>query len=178
MNIAALSSWGEAKAIRARGHGAVDPMPGAGTPCWAMATVVPVPPSQLWSRLLAPRWEGGRKGKELLMGRIGGSAYLPLGASPRKGRAGLDTQWDGDGEPHSTSRGTRWIPEGRCQPRGGTQGGGRLKGWFEHDLFSRASPGMWPWRRRTQRDGSPGGGQGLGVGAPTAIPIHSGGGGP
>lgn len=47
------------------------------------------------------------------MGRIGGSAYLPLGASPRKGRAGLDTQGDdGDGAPRSTSWGTRWISEG------------------------------------------------------------------
>lgn len=106
------------------------------------------------------------------MGRIGGSAYLPLGASPRKGRAGLDTQGDdGDGAPRSTSWGTGGSQRGRCQPRGGTQGGGCLKGCLEHDLFSRASPGMWLWRCRTQRDGSPGGGQGPRVGAPTGIPV-------
>lgn len=42
------------------------------------------------------------------MGRIGGSAYLPLGASPRKGRAGLTT---GGGDT-VTSRGTHGLLEG------------------------------------------------------------------
>lgn len=56
--------------------------------------------------LLGPEWEGSRKGKELRMGRIGGSAYLPCGVSPRKGRAG-----------HSAGRHSRLAPQGGARSR-------------------------------------------------------------
>lgn len=83
---------------------------------------------------LAPwaEWEGGRKGKELRMGRIGGNAYLPRGVSPRKGRAGQGTgryswlapQW-GLAASHPTTHplGSQFAARGGCEPQTGTQGG-------------------------------------------------------
>lgn len=62
---------------------------GAADPAGTRRALGAVSASALAGRLLER--EGGRKGKELRMGRIGGSAYLPLGVSPRKGRARLTT---------------------------------------------------------------------------------------
>lgn len=100
------------------------------------------------------KWEGGRKGKELQMGRIAGSAYLPCGVSPRKGRARrrqtLTASSPGAGgsqpptPPPIHTTGSQFAAGEGCEPQTGTQGVPQCLAELKPILFSRTAPENQP----------------------------------
>lgn len=106
------------------------------------------------------------------MGRIGGNAYLPRGASPRKGRAGQGTgryswlapQWGlADSHPTTHLLGSQSAAKGGCEPQTGTQGGIHYWGLgvpqhlaeLKPNLFFRMAPENQPRTTMVQRRWDP-----------------------
>lgn len=133
---------------------------GCSRPCSSGGTtpVFALPATGGWLAPWAER-EGGRKGKELRMGRIGGNAYLPRRVSLRKGRAGhkqillLAPGWGlTASNPTTCPLGSQFAASRGCEPQTGTQRGIHYWGQrvpqhlaeLKRNLFSRTAPENQP----------------------------------